>query len=310
MTAPTARAQPAAHLHLAPYTHSFCAMTTQCDLTFYGVDTVQGDAIAATVEARVMFLATRYNFHSADSWLTQSVNERRHNRVAIDADFADVLTTVREHTKRCGGVFDITVGTLAQRIKLAKSTRDIAQIKKQLQRFTGLARWSVGCDTSGHYLEFDNPITRIDLGGVIKEYAVDESACVARAAGVESGIVNYGGDLSCWGKKPDGQRFIAGVPDPRSPEHMLFGLDLLDQAMTTSGHYARRRSLKDGEASHIVGPQRSPWLSCSVVSKSALISGIYSTALLLTNTNLVSHNLPPETLAVVVNRAGEVQHLN
>ena len=136
--APTAQAHlsslmySAPHAHDTRYTHSFCAMTTQCELTFYGIDTAQGDAIAATVEARVMFLATRYNFHSADSWLTQSVNDRRQNRVAIDADFAQVLTTVREHAKLCGGVFDITVGTLAQRIKLAKSTREIARIKKQL----------------------------------------------------------------------------------------------------------------------------------------------------------------------------------
>ena len=300
--------------HPQPFEYRFAAMTTQCALTFYGVSSARGAEIALAVEQRVMWLVQRYNFHAVDSWLTCSVNQRRSNSVLIDAELAAVLTTVREHSKNFGDVFDITVGTYAERIKKAKSARDIADAKKQLLRFTGAARWAVVSSGTCHRLEFDNPVTRIDLGGVIKEYAVDESARIARAAGVEAGIVNYGGDLSCWGLKPDGERFVAGIPDPRAPQQMLFGLDLFDQALTTSGHYARNRALKDGSVSHVVGTLHStvcsPWLSCSVVSKSALVSGIYSTALLIARQGSDASVLPPEALAIVVDEHGAVQRLN
>ncbi len=304
---------------MLPYLHSFAAMTTRCELQLHGVDAGQGAAIAARIETRVAALVRRYNFHAPDSWLTRAVNERRSSRVALDAETASVLEVVRQHAERCGGVFDITVGTYAARLKRVRSTTEAAQVRRQLGAYTGLSRWSL----DGDALQFDNAVTRIDLGGVIKEYAVDESVRLAREAGVPAGLINYGGDLACWGLKPNGERFVAAVPHPLAPQRMLFGLDLHNQALTTSGHYARQRSVKGGELSHVVGPVErdgasasgkageaerqapSPWLSCSVVSHSALVSGIYSTALLLRG----DIALPAEAMALLVDAHGKVHTL-
>ena len=283
------------------YTHSFWAMTTRCDLLFYGVDQAQGQRLASAIEARVGALVLRYNFHSNDSWLSRAVNGRRHSRVPLNAEAIQVLHTVRKHAEQCGGVFDITVGTYAAKLKLASSADEVAQLHSRLCQYTGLDRWWL----DGDALVFDNSITRIDLGGVIKEYAVDISAELARDAGVLAGLVNYGGDLACWGLKPDGQRFVAAIPNPQAPDSMLFGMDLYNQALTTSGHYARQRNVKGGVLSHIVGHAVSPWLSCSVVSRSALVSGIYSTALLLKG----DITLPADVLALAVNAQGQVHTL-
>jgi thiamine biosynthesis lipoprotein len=123
-----------------------------------------------------------------------------------------------------------------------------------------------------------------------------------------AGLVNYGGDLMTWGVKPNQQRFVAAIPHPLEPQKMLFGLDLHNQALTTSGHYARQRALKDGVLSHVIPsmPVAQSWLSASVVSTSALVSGIYSTALLL-NDNI---NLPNECFAVVVDATGRIHTLH
>lgn len=283
--------------------HSFAAMTTRCELLLHGVSATQGAQLAARIEARVAALVRRYNFHASDSWLTRVVNQRQAGRVRIDAETAAILRIVREHSARCNGVFDITTGTCVARLRQARSAREALQIRRQLAPYIGLAHWMLEADD---VLLFDNPLTRLDLGGVIKEYAVDESARMAREAGVASGIVNYGGDLACWGTKPDGQRFVAAIPNPQAPERMLFGLDLHDQALTTSGHYSRQRTVKGGALSHIVGTPDSPWLSCSVVSRSALLSGIYSTALLLRG----DLSLPSDTLALVVDAQGQVHTLD
>jgi thiamine biosynthesis lipoprotein len=286
------------------FRHTFAAMTTHCELQLYGVSAADGLAIALQIEARVAELVRRYNFHATDSWLTQAVNHRRGHRVPLDAESLAILTTVRQHAERTEGLFDISVGTYAARLRLARSMAEAAKIRQQLQRYTGLARWSLVADC----LVFDNYYTRLDLGGVIKEYAVDESARIAQAAGVVAGLVNYGGDLTTWGVKPNQQRFVAAIPHPLEPQKMLFGLDLHNQALTTSGHYARQRALKDGVLSHVIPstPIAQGWLSASVVSTSALVSGIYSTALLL-NDNI---NLPNECFAVVVDATGRIHTLH
>ena len=106
------------------YTHSFWAMTTRCELLFYGVDQAQGQRLASAIEARVGALVLRYNFHTNDSWLSRAVNGRRHSRVPLNAEAIQVLHTVRKHAEQCGGVFDITVGTYAAKLKLASSADD------------------------------------------------------------------------------------------------------------------------------------------------------------------------------------------
>ncbi|OGB28980.1 MAG: hypothetical protein A3F78_00510 [Burkholderiales bacterium RIFCSPLOWO2_12_FULL_61_40] len=279
-------------------------MTTHCELLFYGVDAALGAKVSQAVVERVDALALRYNFHAPDSWLNQTINRRAQQDIVLDAQCAAILATVRHHAERTGGVFDITVGTYAQALKPVGTLGQADAVRKRLQPYTGLAAWSL----DGTRLRLHNPHVRLDLGGVIKEYAVDEAARIARDAGVQSGLVNFGGDLVAFGRKPDGQRFVAAIPNPAQPTQLLFGLDLENQALTTSAHYARGRKLKGGTLSHVVAPdpERAEWVSASVVSASALLSGMYSTALLIDKNTV----LPAHTHAVVVDRAGRIHQLS
>jgi thiamine biosynthesis lipoprotein len=286
-----------------PFRHEFGAMTTRCELLFHGVDDAAGAELARRIEARVAGLVRRYNFHAPDSWLSVAVNGRRGDRVPLDEEGLAVLRQVREHAHRCAGAFDITVGTYAEPLARARTQEEVDAVYRSLAPCTGLQAWSL----EGDALRLHDPRVRIDLGGVIKEHAVDVSARMAQAAGVGAGLVNYGGDLRTFGRKPDGSRFVAAVPDPRPPHRMLFALDLEDQALTTSGHYARRRALQGGVLSHVraADASRARWASVSVVSDSTLVSGIYSTALLVD----AEVPLPPCALAIAIDADGRIHHL-
>lgn len=302
-----------------PFRYAFAAMTTSCELEFYGLTPAAALVLAQAIEARVAGLVKRFNFHASDSWLNRTVNNRRTNRIQVDTETAEILACVREHSLQTQGAFDITAGTLALRLRRARSASDVAEIHRQLTPYRGVERWWL----EAQILCFDNHVTRFDLGGVIKEYAVDVSASMARAAGVQAGLINYGGDLYAIGVKPlftknrldvdtAPQRFVAAIVNPLAPEKMLFGLDLEDQALTTSAHYARNRLLKAKpnepaqRLSHIVGAaESSRWISATVVSGSTLLSGIYSTALLLKD----DLTLPAGVTAVVVDATGQVHSM-
>jgi FAD:protein FMN transferase len=289
------------------FRYDFNAMTTRCELQFFGVTPAFGEELACAIENRVAELVRRFNFHTPDSWLNRCVNNRRSNRVELDRETAEILACVREHSVLAEGAFDISVGTLAMRLRQARTPKEVAEIRRQLLPYVGLDRWWL----EAHTLCFDNFHTRFDLGGVIKEYAVDVSAHMARAAGVSSALLNYGGDLYAIGRKSEGQRFVVSIVNPLMPETMLFGLDLEDQALTTSAHYARNRLLKPEkqqpakQLSHIVGAtaDTSRWISATVVSASVLVSGIYSTALLLKD----SVPMPPNVTAVAVDDQGQIR---
>ena len=285
-------------------------MTTQCEVQCYGLPRPRAETLAQTIVARVDALVQKFNFHAADSWLNRTINQRRDhqqggNRVQLDAETAAILQTVRTHSAQLKGVFDITVGTFAARLKQATTLAEATAIRQEYAPFTGLERWQLEDDT----LLFDNPHTRFDLGGVIKEFAVDQCLELARQAGASAALVNFGGDLNTFGTKPGGERFVAAVQDPLDAGRMLFALDLENQALTTSGHYARKRQLADGELSHVHATAASTpsaaWLSATVVSRSTLVSGIYSTSLLL-NPAL---DLPERVFAVTVDAQRRIHQL-
>ncbi|MEY4590411.1 MAG: hypothetical protein RL497_2487 [Pseudomonadota bacterium] len=303
--------KPAECTQAEPLRYSFGAMTTRCELQFYGVTPAVGLSLAQAIEARVAGLVERFNFHAPGSWLNRTINNRTFNRVPIDAESASILACVHEHSLNTQGAFDITVGTLAERLKRARTVAEVEMVQKHLAPYRGIECWWL----EARHLCFDNSITRIDLGGVIKEYAVDVSAQMARAAGVSGALINYGGDLYALGRKPDGARFVSAVVNPLAPERLLFGLDLEDQSLTTSAHYARNRLLKATakhpaqRLSHIVdrldaAGRDTRWISATVVSGSTLVSGIYSTALLL-HADLP---LPEGVTAVVVDAAGLIHN--
>lgn len=283
--------------------YAFPAMTTRCELTLSGVNSARVRDIGRQVEAHVAMQVALYNFHAPDSWLSREVNGRRSAEVRLPSSLRDVLALVRDHAVRTHGAFDITVGTMASALRLAQTAAEVAAVRLRLGPFVGVSHWWI----DGDMLCFDNPLTRLDLGGVIKEHAVDTAVAMARDAGATAGLVNFGGDVFAFGRKPDGSRFVAAVPNPLSPRQMLFGLDLEDQALTTSGHYARRRVLPGpghAELSHVQSTTgvASRWCSASVVSGSALLSGIYSTALLVHD----DVDLPHGATAVTVDGEGRI----
>lgn len=116
---------------------------------------------------------------------------------------------------------------------------------------------------------------RVDLGGIAKGYIVDKVADVFRKHGVESFLVQAGGDLFGQGRKPDGSPWMSGVRDPRGPRDKSFGtIELTDHAFSTAGDYARAFVLDGKRYHHIIDPRTGyPATACRSVtiwSKDAL----------------------------------------
>ncbi|NRD73435.1 FAD:protein FMN transferase [Shewanella sp. VB17] len=257
----------------AGYHYRFTAMTVPCEIILFA-DAAQ--LLAVTIENNTRRLEAKYNFHDKRSWLTQQVNDRQVNKVKLDDETAAILACVRQYCIATEGVFDMTIGSLKYQ-QISQSTQSREQLYLDLAPYMGLANWSI----DGNWLNFCHYQTRFDLGGVIKECAVDQAVDLAKSAGATGVLINFGGDIRTFGHKPDGSAFIVAVVNPKDNQQAFFSLPLNNQALTTSAHYQRRYQFNDEQTSHIlskdgVHPQI---LSSTVVADTALEAGIYSTAL-------------------------------
>ena len=93
----------------------------------------------------------------------------------------------------------------------------------------------------------------IDLGSVAKGYAGQLAAQMLRNSGVESALLNLGGNVQTVGAKPDGSPWQIGIKDPQGEDAMMV-LSVEDQAVVTSGGYERYFE-QDGQTYwHIMDP--------------------------------------------------------
>ncbi len=149
-------------------------------------------------------------------------------------------------------------------------------------------------DVGWHRVQWDAPTLtmaagmEIDLGGIGKEYAVDQALAAVSAFTTASCLVNFGGDLAVSGPRANGQGWRTGVESTGSdaPEHLLH---LKRGALATSGD-ARRYVLKDGvRYSHVLDP-RTGWpiegapASVTVAGDTCTQAGMLATLALLRGT--------------------------
>ena len=128
----------------------------------------------------------------------------------------------------------------------------------------------------------------LDFGSVGKGFACDEAVKILKKRGVESSLVDFGGNVYVLGGKigQDGEKndWTVGIQNPSGGEPVA-KLLLQDKAVVTSGGYERFFTDKDGKRRiHIFDPQTGKPVentleSVTVVADSALYADALSTSL-------------------------------
>lgn len=86
-----------------------------------------------------------------------------------------------------------------------------------------------------------DPLMSLDVGAVAKGYSCARISEILRSEGYTSVVLDFGGNLSAIGSKPDGSSWTTGVRDPRDPSGLTYAVRfyLKNAAVATSGDYER-----------------------------------------------------------------------
>lgn len=131
------------------------------------------------------------------------------------------------------GMFDITAGALTRLADRRHTLPDLAEI--------AAARACVGwrhLSWQRPQLRLDWPGMRIDLGGLVKEYAADRAAQACSELGIEAGVIELGGDVRVIGPHLDGSPWRIGIRHPRA-DGAIARIDMHEGGLATSGDYER-----------------------------------------------------------------------
>jgi thiamine biosynthesis lipoprotein len=220
-------------------------------------------------------LEKKYNFYNENSYLS-AINQRKEN--LLDAQTKDLLVRAKLFYTKTEGIFDITMGTVTKARKLLT----IEAVEEEITRltpFVGVEHFKI----KKNKLIFDNPHTLIDLGGFVKEFAVDQAVKILRKEKIQSALVNFGGDIYALGVKPNGKAFSIGIKNPLNPNKYISEAFISNQALTTSASYERNHQVEGKSYSHIISKDdlQEKIISATVISSSVVESGVFSTSLMI-----------------------------
>ena len=96
---------------------------------------------------------------------------------------------------------------------------------------------------------------RIGFGGIGKGYAAEMAKSLLIKRGVKAGVVNAAGDLTTWGKQPDGKEWTVGIADPTIRDRSFSSICISNMAIATSGNYEKYVVIDGKKYSHTIDPK-------------------------------------------------------
>lgn len=262
--------------------HPFRAMGSPCELHLYGETREFCDALTELAVAEVRRLERKYSRYRDDS-VTSAINRSAGDPagIAVDLETARLLDYAATAFASSDGLFDPTSGVL-RRVWNLKSGR--VPEARELAAVLPLVGWP-RVRWASPLLVLPHAGMELDFGGFVKEYAADCVAELCRARGARHGMVDLGGDLAAIGPHPDGEPWVVGIRDPRSPQGAMASVRLRSGGIATSGDYERCMIVGGVRYTHVLDP-RTGWpvtglRSVSVVADRCLIAGTATTIAML-----------------------------
>ncbi|HRH12843.1 MAG TPA: FAD:protein FMN transferase [Azonexus sp.] len=107
---------------------------------------------------------------------------------------------------------------------------------------------------TGQTISAHNPRVALDFGGYLKGVALDRAAAILRSQGIDSALINIGGNVMALGSK-HGRKWRIGIQHPRQPGPMAT-VELADgEAIGTSGDYQRFFEVDGKRYAHLLDPR-------------------------------------------------------
>lgn len=130
---------------------------------------------------------------------------------------------------------------------------------------------------------------RLSFGGIGKGFAADKAKSLLVSKQVKAGIINVGGDITTWGTKATGEKWLIGIVDPESHGALFSWLPILESSVATAGGNADFITINDKRYACVIDPRTgypsTGINSVSVFAKSAELSDALATSIFVLGVN-------------------------
>ena len=259
----------------------FQAMASRCRVTFAASLPAARDFQRALLLWVADFEATYSRFIS-DSLVSRINASAGKEWTKVDPTTENMLALCDQAYSFSRGIFDATALPLIQ-LWNWKASPPIVPSEAAIQVARQKVGWPKVQRKPGQI--FLQQGMSLDLGGLGKEYAVDQVASLAEQFGIQHVLIDFGRDVFVRGIPPDGRAaWHIGLEDPAQPGKCWTSVAAKDIAVATSGDYNRRFEINGRRYGHILDvrtgyPVANGCRAVSVIAPRCTMAGMLATTI-------------------------------
>lgn len=243
------------------------------------------EPLHAAIQARLDAIVAQMSTWEPDSDLARYNRAPTGSWQRLPEDFFQVVECALEVAAASGGAFDPTVGRLVALWGFGAQARapgvpDAGELERAR---TGAGWQRLRLDRDARALWQPGGVA-LDLSAIAKGHGVDAVVATLRGHGIGAALVDVGGELYGYGRKPDASPWRVLVENGDEDHGAPCVVALENLAIATSGPYWQRRTVDGVERSHSIDPRSGqpvvdPPAAASVIAASAMRADAWSTAL-------------------------------
>ena len=210
------------------------------------------------------------------------INHSNGNPVEVSDITIELLQKGIEYGELTGGKFDITVAPLSELWDFKNNSGELPAPTAIDEALSHVNYKNIIIE--GNTVTLTDPNAAIDLGGIAKGYMADRLKEYLTKQGVESALINLGGNILAVGSKPDGTPFHLGIQKPFDKQGVtITSVKTADSSVVSSGVYERYFKTDDALYHHILNsktgfPYNNGLLGVTILSEKSVDGDALSTS--------------------------------
>ena len=237
-----------------PITATAFKLNTVVKVTIYNSqnEKILQDALALCDKYEKIFSRTRTD--SEIYLLNEGKLPQEDGYYILSEECAELIGKGLYYSELSGGAFDITIEPLSSLWDFTSGEKQIPdpQTLVEAQKHVGYEK----VELKGNKIRFQEDGMGLELGAIAKGYIADKIKEFLISEGVESAVIDLGGNVLCIGARPDGEAFRVGIQKPFADRNETVATaGIRDRSVVSSGIYERYFE-KDGKLyHHILNPK-------------------------------------------------------
>ena len=175
--------------------------------------------------------------------------------VKVHAEVFELLQRSVKFSKLTDGAFDVTWAGMDRIWKFDGSMKEMPSEERIRNSVQNVGYQNLILNEKDTTVFLQKQGMKIGTGGIGQGYIADRIKQLLLASGNASGLVNISGDITSWGKQPDGKPWTVAIINPVNKEKVFAFFPLEETAIETSGNYEKFVVFNGIRYAHIIDPR-------------------------------------------------------